>query len=347
MTFTEDDLRDVLTARERTAIEPDRVLEGVRAAVARRRGRRTTMVAAAVAITVAGLGVSLVYLTGNHGRADPGATRGTRETGLLAEPAPLSSRPALGFTLSDKDIGGLPVSAIEASATRQFAYMWTQPGPPAPNSVAVSLWMFEPGAYQPKMTGEVLEVAGRHGYFGMESYPEGDKRGVVPPQPSLTWQYTDGAWAVLQGGFDQAVARKELLAIAARITLEQPRHARLPYHVGYLPPQMQATTVIRTPDTVELRLTESGRQALSINVSDGAPSGMPTGPWQPNTTVAGHPAFVSSWSLIVDFGSFNLQLGVLPDADIPVEELTRIATTMTFADWSNPTTWFDATDAVR
>ncbi|HEU5471296.1 MAG TPA: hypothetical protein VFV67_11630 [Actinophytocola sp.] len=338
MRFTESDLRDLLVAREQQAGEPERVFARVRARVGHRGRRTATTIVAAAAVTVAATAVSVGYATW------PREPAGRPTQALTAEP-PLTARPALGYTLSDNTIGGLHVLTLEADATHQFASLSLSPGP---NAADVFLWLFEPGAYQPK-TGQPVEVGGRPGYYGIEPYPAGDKVGV-PGEPSLTWQYTDGGWAVLQARFDEATARDRLLEIASRVTLEQPRHARLPFRFGELPAQLQPSGVVlaRHDPAAGLFLGKDGKRVMHVLASDGPPLDISVSKWRPNTTIGGHPAMVWDGLITVDLGAFHLQISAPENpAGYPAGELTRIASGMTFADWADPGSWFDAADAVR
>jgi len=358
MKFTEQDLRDLLVAREQVAVEPDRVHAGIRTGVVQRRQRRTTTIAVSAACAVAALGVSLAYVAGQR-EPDTGAvgetSRVTETAPATSSPAPLTSRPTLGFTLSDKDIAGLVVQLIEAGPFGQSVTLWTAPGPSA-QGTELDLWLFEPGVYQPNKAGEPLQVAGRQAYLGTAPFPNGNPDGNPKPgpkNPALAWQYADGAWAVLQPGytrqppFDGAGAREKLLEIAARITPEQPRHARLPFRFGYVPEGARATLVAQISDgAVSLALTTGGKRELWIRAAPGHPPVITNRPWNPNTDVSGHPATVKPGVVTLDLDTFYVQVAGDP-AEYSEAELTRIAAGMTFATWTDPATWFNAVDVIR
>ncbi|HET9139082.1 hypothetical protein [Actinophytocola sp.] len=357
MRFTEQDLRDLLVAREQVAVEPDRVHAGIRAGVVQRRQRRTATIAVSAACAVVALGVSLAYVAGQR-EPDPGATgetsRVTETAPATSSPAPLTSRPPLGFTLSDKNIAGLVVQSIEVGSFGQAVTLWTAPGPSA-QGTELDLWLFEPGVYQPNRAGESLQVAGREAYLGTVPFPNGNPDGNPKPgpdNPALAWQYADGAWAVLQAGytrqppFDGSAAREKLLEIAARITPEQPRHARLPYRFGYVPEGARASLVAQTMyGAVTLYLTTGGKRELLIRAAPDRPV-IQNKPLSPNTDLNGHPAIVKPGVITLYLDAFYVQVSGDP-AEYSVEELTRVAAGMTFATWTDPTTWFNAADVIR
>jgi len=350
---TEEDLRSALSTREDLTPDPELVVVGARRRTAQRRSRRAVGAVAAAALVVAGVPVLIRALTDQPGRPAPAA--GSASTGTGSSPSPLPSPvgppPPFTFTISPTSVAGFTIQPIAVGADYEMAHIIA--APEARTRSRSTLFVYRPSAKAPAVRdvgskAQPVRVNGAPAWF---SATEGAS--------AIRWQPTPGGWAMLATETGPAIARQTMIEIAEAVRFVAPRPARVPYRLSYLPAGLKPFHAFDgsragTPFQSVLQL-QTGRPgphtyAIDISVYEGPPTSARAG-WQTDARVvkrriAGHAArcvdLVDGRRCAVDFGRFTVDIG----GRLPATQVERLVAGMSFADWSNPATWYPLDAAI-
>ena len=196
----------------------------------------------------------------------------------------------LAFTFSVAPVSGWRVTPEAIGATYQDAVIAQ-----GDNDMFGDVTVSAPGAFDPGPieSGEQVTINGHQGYFG-ESVPVNSPGGK--PMPTVAWQVATDQWATVTISGQGIDVRGVELQIARAVSLTAPTPIRLPFRTGWLPDTAQSVTGARSavpPSGNWSTFMQLGRSDSSLEISAyAAPSGStdPAGPFEPNTTVGGHPA---------------------------------------------------------
>lgn len=343
-----DELRRVLDRYAATVPDGAGVVEAARAIRRRRRRRRTVAgITAALALAAA-----TPVVIGHLGRPAPG-------TPALAPSAPAYRQPM------DMTVGLDPVRPemrLEHGVWPHGQFIVVQSVPVAGVPVGDVL-VYDPGALdtKPFLAGEKVQVRGHAAYY-VRTFSGGTSGG-----DALGWPDPSGAWAVVAGRAGAGADR--LITLAEMVRLGVPGHAVTPYHLSYLPPGLEVTSVLvrdsarsqnlsvlalggPSPTNLpEIRAATTRGAALTIE-ADPRSAGAGPGRGRANTQVAGHEA---RWytaadpgelrltgdrgALLVTIGTCDLRLFVDDVNKHPLEELKRIVEGASVRHCGDGATW--------
>jgi hypothetical protein len=370
MSRTVRDLVDAFRIDEERSFDPDAVWQGsLRRARQHTLRRRTAVALAAGVAAAAAVAAPSVVLTAGSPDPDPlvpaasGGVSGAPSTPVAtpprqttqAPPAP-TARDAWSETLRRVSEGGWLIDPTETSAHVQRANVVRT----ETSTLVASIAVYEPGVFDPSpvLGGARTTVQEAPAYFAWVP----DPYRVVGDRPALAWQYAEHAWAVVWPELDTFAPSMsiqvpgELLEIASLVEIGEPEPIRLPFHVDYRPDGLVPNSVTHFgaayPDrTVFYEYVDAPVDFWDPQREFAFPLHLSMRPadseqWRPNMTIGGREAMRLGDDVIVAIDDLWLTFGSGAGAEpLPDEEIEQILTGMTFADWSDQSTWFDANTA--
>ncbi len=340
---TEADLRAALATREDLAPDPHLLLPGVRQLVMRRRRRRSAGAVVAATAAVAVVAALPVVVRGSS--AGPGGQSAPSESPPVSvTPALGAPRPPFSFTIRQSAVAGFLIHPIAVNADLQIAHILQADQP----QHRASLYVYRPGTNVRAGWDVSLEPVPVLVNGAPAWYSASDGRSAI------RWEYAPGGWAVILTEAGPAIGRQTLVSLAEGVRYAAPYQAKVPYRLGYLPAGLAPFHVVQdTHDPAQPRSavqfetaeTAPHPRILDITIIDGSPSARPG--WRPNTTVAGRPTqctdLIDGRRCSVDFSDLTVDVG---SGTLEHTELDRMVTTMTFATWHDPATWYDVSAAI-
>lgn len=336
--YTEEDLRASFGALEHEAPDAIDIMAGMESRQRRRTSRRRTagVLTAAATVVVALAGVTFVLPT----RSD------TPETSVVVA---AQGSELWRFPFAVDDIPGHRVTYRSRGATSQTA--WVTAGDDREHPLTIRV--FPAGGYDPTAarTGEPVQVNGKSGFYSVD-LPCHCSMGT--PATGLAWEYAPNAWALVQNeaGSDD---RDVMLRVASAVRFDRTTPLRVPFRVGHIPSglrpgnsgslgsgSMNTLTTGAIGANVVLEPTNPQDRGLSISMNGTRPD-LPVG--EPVAT--NDPPFGPT--VVVNLGTFAVQLSSHgpQGPTLPLDELTTIARSITpAADLDDPSTWFDAEQAI-
>jgi hypothetical protein len=369
MNRTVHDLVDALRADEQGSFDTDAVWQGsLRRARKHAVQRRTAIaLAAGVAAVVAVVTPAMVLSAGSPGpdpvlpghSSSPTASGSTVATPTPNTPPPSTPpviRPAFSETLREVSDGGWHILPTETSAHHQRANVLGD----GDSVLVAAVDVYEPGVFDPSpvLGGTRTTVDTAPAYFAWVLDPS-DMNGN--PRPTLAWERAPDTWVVARlepDGSPPSMSMeipRELADIASLVEIGDPVPIRLPFRLGHRPENLVPHSVTHFsavyPDrTVYYEYTDEPvdfwdpdrnlRFPLQIYMRPAAPD-----QWQPNTTVGGRPAMRTGNNLTVAIDDVWVTLAAGVVSPLATEEMEQIFTGLTFADWNDQSTWFDANTA--
>jgi hypothetical protein len=346
--WTVHDLVEAIRLDEEHRFDPDAIWQGSLRRAQRRtvRRRTATAVGAGVAVAVAAILPFAVRASRSAG-PEPGTSSPAAQT---ATPPPTSTRPVLSSRLRAGTSGVWVIAPAATGAYLQTAYVRRVDQTKAAGTVEV----YEPRAFDPRpvLGGTLITVDGIAAYVTRTENPfsggdDGQHRTV---EPTIAWRYAPDAWAVVRGAFDEDALRQ----VAGAVRIGTPEPVRLPFRVGFRPPGLAPVNVVTYEAAGRRRVVEYDHAGapqdwrapyrhlylpLRIGMSPAIAE-----QWNPDTTVGGHPAMRNGPNeFIIARGDQWITIGGGPrTTPLSTDEIERIFTGLTFADWNDQATWFDA-----
>ncbi|HEY8452222.1 MAG TPA: hypothetical protein VIL54_08445 [Natronosporangium sp.] len=355
---TEETLRAALADRERLAPDPDQVLAGALRLAARHRRRRAVGAVAAgalVLVTASSVPVLVDRVIGGPGPAadQPGVSAGSpMPTPLVPSPTPpvpavppadlVAQRPPYSFTVAAGTVDGVEFEPVTVTPEVQ-AFLVRARDLPVEVEPIVQLIVHQPG--------HAVVVAGEAPGWDVTLSPVPTEVGGAAAWYStdgqssvLRWEYGEDAWAVLGAAAPLSEADLQRLARAVRFT--EPYPAKVPYRLGYLPPDLRTLAVSQNVARPGHR--SSSWQFMSVDEERGMDITIEDVPmitdrgwnWRV-TTIAGYPAryadLIDGRRCEVDLGGLTISIGC---GGLTPEELDRLVAGIEPATWDDPTTWY-------
>jgi hypothetical protein len=340
---TEEDLRVALAAREDLAPDAPAVLAAVRRD-GRRRRTDVAVILAATAAVAAAVVVAVPLTAAWRAPADPApegappALAGSA-SGATTPVPPSGPRPPFAFTLSRVTVGGFDVEPIAVGADVQIATVRPTAGSAEPATLYVHDAASRSGGADGKGSeqGAKVRVNGKAGWVFSTATAS-----------TLTWEYAEGAFAVIASEPGPDLSRETLVALAEGIRFTAAYQIRVPYRLGYLPAGLKPFNVVQRvgdpagPTSVVQLADNAGGGTMDITVLNGQRAAGPQRPtgWQPDRTIAGRPALctdlVDGRRCAVDFAQFTVDIG---GGALDIATVERIVAGMSFATWREPASW--------
>jgi len=353
------ELSDMLEAGKENAPPPRYSVDDAVAAGRKRQRRRTVLTgagSAAVVVAVA-TAIAVPQIVTDKGPATQG-NAAPAAASKAAAPAPFAY-PADNFT---GNITGFKSGDLTVTDT-----VHVTPG------YQVAVVVYRKGVYDPKKikTAEQVTVDGHAGYFQKSlpgKAPEGLK-GKIPASAfdtpaSLAWQYDDNAWAVVSVAARVKATQQEVAAIAAKVTAGAAKPVTVDFKLSYVPKGYELaaagpSSVLNSPlegesyvrllkgDFPYRGLTAPAQDPFVVNDKQLPVVQLTLYPkWNGKYRSATTPSCPEPGLCYrtTDNGKYELELsggGFLSDP-----EMIKMLNSVTFADPSDPGTWFKATDAV-
>jgi hypothetical protein len=368
MSRTVKDLVDAIGPDEEYRFDPEAVWQGSLRRARQRRVRRSAVMLAAGVAAVAAIATPTMILTAGSRGLDPmtpggSASSAAAPTAPTATPTTSTAPPVAGPTWSEtlREVaeGDWLILPTETNAYLQRANVLRAAGP----ELVATVEVYEPGAFDQSLVleGAQTTVDGVTAYFAWVPNPF---LTTGETQRALAWEYAPDAWVAVRVEPEVAMPATstpipdELLEIASRVEIAAPEPVRLPFQVGYRPAGLVPHSVTHFSAAYPDRTVYYESVGEPISVWDPQRdvkfplhlSMRPAEPdqWRPNTAVGGRPAMSIGVETIVSVNDdLWVDIGVGAAADpLPMEELELIYAGLTFADWSDQSTWFDANSAV-
>jgi hypothetical protein len=267
-------VRDVLESVQDTAPAPHTTTDDIIARARRMRARRTAVRVTGGAAALVAVVVAAVATLGAPPAEGPPAADSVQSSLLTL---PDGFRTVLGeYRAGPYQIG--PVGTVTAGYQELPVYRdgqtWdAQDGHRYPQPDG-TITFYRPGVYntaalgseEPRVTYGAtfpVTVAGRPGIGREVSYTRGQAFGMPETSPTkyartaLAWQYAPKAWATYVPQLNmRSQPTQDALDIAAAVTPQPARPARLPYRLGYLPDGWQPVAVTESSSKMSSEVSD-------------------------------------------------------------------------------------------
>ena len=379
------ELSDMLKAGKENAPPPRYSVEDAVAAGRKRQRRQRTVFAGAgstAAVVAVAAAIAVPQIVSGH-KSSPSlpaaASSAATQKKAFAYPAGDFTGNIAGFTSGDLKITdtvhvtpGYQVAIVVAPGSGTDTVDADNKLHHSPNDIG-QVVVYRKGVYNPKkiQSAAKTSVDGHPAYF-QKSLPGESPKGVKGNFPkhafdtaaSLAWQYGDNAWAVVTTAGRAEISQQQLAAIAAKVSAGAAEPAKVGFKLSYVPSGYElaaagpSDSMLLSPMTGEsyIRLlkgnfpykglTEPAQDPFVVNDKQ-----------LPVVQLGLYPSWYSKHSAktascpdqglcyrSTDDGKYVLELsggGFLSDA-----EMIKMLNSVTFADPTDPGTWFKATDAV-
>jgi hypothetical protein len=214
------------------------------------------------------------------------------------------------------------------------------------------LRVFPRGGFDPAddQAGEPVQVNGKPGFYRADMPC---RCGVNVGVPSIGWEYASDSWALVQfpansSGSDVVAppdVREILMSMATAVRFDRTTPFRVPFRVGYLPPDLRPSASNRSstrPVTgivyVDVDLDGPGDRTLSVSTP-----GVTADPDAP----VGEPVVIDNMlplTVAIDVGQVTMYVS---GEGYTADELKKVARSIRpVTDVENPKTWLDADNAI-
>ncbi len=304
-----------------------------------------------------------------HPVASPPTTSAHKPTAAPPTIPPVSLT-ALTYVFSVRPIAGVTISDSRAGRD----YQQIEVDSTAADRIPVAWVLAYPaGGFHPaRPAGAVdVRVGGHIGFSGIISSlgPGMTATSDGPGLQAVAWQYSPGAWAIVQSGILGPVAPAALTAlrVAGAVDFRSPHLTRVPVKIGYLPggltPDSIRSSVQGPGQSTVIDFASSQPHRLGMTIEIGTDAGAGFGP----ATHRGTPITIDGFTGYYDSACGSIYLigsGVYVaitstdhlDGDchaasgLPLPSqttLTKVLRGLTFASHpTDPSTWFNAASAI-
>src|SRR5690606_25859678 len=260
----------------------------------------------------------------------------------------VAQRPPYSFTVAAGTIDGVDIQPVTVGPEFQAFEVRAQD---PPIEAKLELLVYQPGP-------RVIAVGETPGWDVTDSPVPTEVGGAAAwystdgQRSVLRWEYGEDAWAVLGAAAPLPEAHLQRLARAVRFT--EPYPAKVPYRLGYLPPDLRTLAVTqnispgeRTSSWQFLSVNED--RVMDITIADASVTNDPELALWANypdwdwwaTTSGGCPArcadLLDGRRGEVDRGGLTVSSG---SGGLTPEELGRRVAGIEPATWDDPTTWY-------